>query len=188
MKVKTFVWLCSALIICSGCEFETTKPDDLTVFTGSSIVGKWACIADNNLSFNFLTGEMTSHWDYDENAESYMVTWYFDIKSNSQVQYVESEYEAGEYRKADGYLHVPADTKWITKIDANYIFDEEAQAIRCPSGTIMGFVLESTADLLGNDTIFYVKRYGKDEAVIYDNTGFFKSQYVVRVKGIKEDL
>ena len=65
---------------------------------------------------------------------------------------------------------------------------EKYQAIRCPSGKIMGFTLESTADLLGSDTIFYVKRKAIDEAVIYDNTGFIQSQYVVRVKGIKKDL
>ena len=73
-------------------------------------------------------------------------------------------------------------------MDANYIFDQEHQAIRCPSGKFMGFTLESTAELLGSDTIFYVKRKAIDEAVIFDNTGWIKSQYVVRVKGIKEDL
>jgi hypothetical protein len=94
----------------------------------------------------------------------------------------------GEYRKSDRYLHIHANSEWRTLIDANYIFDQEHQAIRCPSGKIMGFTLESTAELLGSDTIFYVKRKAIDEAVIFDNTGWIKSQYVVRVKGIKEDL
>jgi hypothetical protein len=101
---------------------------------------------------------------------------------------VASEQDKGEYRKSDGYLHIPANSHWGTLVDADYIFDEEHQAIRCPSGTIIGFKLESVADYLGNDTIFYVKRQSLDEAIIYDNTGFIQSQYVVRVKGIKEDL
>ena len=96
--------------------------------------------------------------------------------------------DKGEYRKSDGYLHIPVNSEWKSIIDANYIFDQEHQAIRCPSGKIMGFTLESTADLLGSDTIFYVKRKAIDEAVIYDNTGWIKSQYVVRVKGIKKDM
>ena len=190
MKTKTFVWLCVALFICSGCERDKIKPDDPTKFSSSSIVGKWACIASDNLTYDIFTGQQSYHWDYDPDAQTYKVNWYFDIKSDSQVQYINaaSEEDSGEYRKSDGYLHVPANSEWRTLVDANYIFDQEHQAIRCPSGKIMGFYLESVADLLGNDTIFYVKRYALDEAVIYDNTGWIQSQYVVRVKGIKEDL
>ena len=192
MKTKTFVWLCLALFLCSACEREAIKPDDPTQFSSSSIVGIWACIASDNLTYDIFTGQKSYHWDYDPNAETYEVYWYFDIKNNSKVEYVNmpisSEANYGVYRKSDGYLHLPANSKWGTLIDANYIFDEEHQAIRCPSGKVLGFQLESVADLLGSDTIFYVKRYGLDEAVIYDNTGFFQSQYVVRVKGIKRDL
>ena len=189
MKSKTFVWLCLALFICSACERETIKPDDPTTFTNSSIVGIWACIASDNLTYDIFTGQQSYHWDYDPNAQTYDVLWYFDIKSDSKVQYVERTGEnKGEYRKSDGYLHIPANSKWRTLVDANYIFDQEHQAIRCPSGTFMGFTLESTAEFLGSDTIFYVKRKAIDEAVIYDNTGWIKSQYVVRVKGIKNDL
>ena len=171
MKSKTFVWLCLALFICSACERETIKPDDPTTFTSSSIVGIWACIASDNLTYDIFTGQQSYHWDYDPNAQTYDVLWYFDIKSDSKVQYVE---RTGETKR--------------TLVDANYIFDQEHQAIRCPSGKIMGFTLESTAEFLGSDTIFYVKRKAIDEAVIYDNTGYIKSQYVVRVKGIKNDL
>ena len=152
-------------------------------------MGVWACIASDHLTYDVFTGEQTYHWDYDPNAQTYDVLWYFDIKSDSKVQYVNVKGEdKGEYRKSDGYLHIPAKSEWRTLIDANYIFDQEHQAIRCPSGKIMGFTLESTAELLGSDTIFYVKRKAIDEAVIFDNTGWIKSQYVVRVKGIKKDM
>ena len=85
-------------------------------------------------------------------------------------------------------MHIPANSEWRTLVDATYIFDQQAQAIRCTKGTVLGFNLESVKDLLGSDTIFYVKRYGIDEAALFDNTGWIQSQYVVRVKGIKEDL
>ena len=190
MKSKTFVWLCLALFICSACERETIKPEDPTTFTSSSIVGIWACIASDDLTYDIFTGQQSYHWNYDPNAQTYDVLWYFDIKSNSKVQYMNgTEKNIGEYRKSDGYLHLPANSEWgLPLVDANYIFDQEHQAIICPSGKIMGFTLESTAELLGSDTIFYVKRKTIDEAVIFDNTGWIKSQYVVRVKGIKEDL
>ncbi len=135
MKSKTFVWLCLALFICSACERETIKPDDPTTFTSSSIVGIWACIASDNLTYDLFTGEQTYHWDYDSNAQTYDVLWYFDIKSDSKVQYVNVKGEdKGEYRKSDGYLHIPAKSEWRTLVDANYIFDQEHQAIRCPCG------------------------------------------------------
>ena len=195
MKTKIFTWLCLALLICSGCDgnaLEPTdpKPDDPTIFTSSSIVGTWACIATNNLAFDVWTGEWTEDWDYDPNALTYDVKWYFDIKSDSQVRYVNivDEEDMGEYRKSDKYLHIPANSEWRTLVDATYIFDQQAQAIRCTKGTVLGFNLESVKDLLGSDTIFYVKRYGIDEAALFDNTGWIQSQYVVRVKGIKEDL
>ena len=59
MKTKTFVWLCLALFICSACERETIKPDDPTTFTNSSIVGIWACIASDNLTYDIFTGGTT---------------------------------------------------------------------------------------------------------------------------------
>ena len=195
MKTKFFFALvCAASLIFASCsdksapeEPDSVKPDDPTMFTSSSIVGIWACIASDNLTYDIFIGQQSYHWDYDPNAQTYDVLWYFDIKSDSKVQYVEviEDENMGEYRKSDGYLHIPANSKWSTLIDANYIFDQEHQAIRCPSGKIMGFTLEST---LGSDTIFYVKRKAIDEAVIYDNTGWIKSQYVVRVKGIKKDM
>lgn len=188
MKTKSFIWLFIAIFICSSCEHNAFEPDDPTHFSSSSIVGIWACIASDNKTYDFITGQTSYHWDYDPNAQTYNVEWYFNIKSDSQVQYIEAANEEGEYRKSDGYLHIPANSGWQKKIDANYIFDEEHQAIRCPSGTVLGFKLESVADFLGHDTIFYVKRYAIDEAAIMDNTGLFKSQYVVRVKGIKKDL
>ena len=189
MKSKTFVWLCLALFVCSACERETIKPDDPTKFSSSSIVGIWACIASDNLTYDIFTGQQSYHWDYDPNAQTYDVMWYFDIKNDSKVQYVNvTGNDKGEYRKSDGYLHIPANSEWKTRVDANYIFDQEHQAIRCPSGKFMGFTLESTAEFLGSDTIFYVSRKAIDEAVLFDNTGYIKSQYVVRVKGIKEDL
>ena len=197
MKTKFFFALvCAASLIFASCsdksapeEPSSVKPDDPTQFSSSSIVGIWACIASDNLTYDIFTGQQSYHWDYDPNAQTYDVLWYFDIKSDSKVQYVNgTEKNKGEYRKSDGYLHIPANSEWRTLIDANYIFDQEHQAIRCPSGKIMGFTLESTAELLGSDTIFYVKRKAIDEAVIYDNTGWIQSQYVVRVKGIKKDL
>ena len=198
MKTKLFFALiCATSLILASCsdksapeEPDSVKPDDPTMFTSSSIVGIWACIASDNLTYDLFTGEQTYHWDYDPNAQTYDVLWYFDIKNDSKVQYVNvtKEENKGEYRKSDRYLHIPANSEWRTLIDANYIFDQEHQAIRCPSGKIMGFTLESTAELLGSDTIFYVKRKTIDEAVIFDNTGWIKSQYVVRVKGIKKDL
>ena len=198
MKTKFFFALvCAASLIFASCsdksapeEPSSVKQDDPTTFTSSSIVGIWACIASDNPTYEIFTGQQSYHWDYDPNAQTYDVLWYFDIKSDSKVQYVEviEDENMGEYRKSDGYLHIPANSKWSTLIDANYIFDQEHQAIRCPSGKIMGFTLESTAEFLGSDTIFYVKRKAIDEAVIYDNTGWIKSQYVVRVKGIKKDM
>ena len=164
--------------------------DDPTQFSRSSIVGIWACIGSSNTTYDILTGEYTYDWDYDPNAETYDVYWYFDIQSNSRVKYINVEEDEwrGEYRKSDGYLHISEDSEWSTMIDANYIFDVEHQAIRCTSGTVLGFKVESVEDFLGTDTIFYVKRYGLDEAAIIDNTGWIDDQYVVRVKGIKKDL
>lgn len=190
MKAKTFAWLCLALLICSSCERDKTQPDDPTKFTSSSIVGIWACIASDNLTYDIFTGEKSYKWDYDPNAQTYQVKWYFNIQNDSQVKYVNANdtEDIGEYRKSDGYLHIPVNSKWKNLVEANYIFDEEHQAIRCPSGKVMGFYIESMADMLGTDTIFYVKRNAIDEAIIYDNTGFIMSQYVVRVKGIKEDM
>ena len=193
--MKKIFFLCavvaSALFITS-CDNNTNQEppvNDPTIFTRSSIVGVWACIASDHLTYDMFTGEQTYHWDYDPNAQTYDVLWYFDIKSDSKVQYVNVIGEdKGEYRKSDGYLHIPVNSEWKNIIDANYIFDQEHQAIRCPSGKVMGFTLENTKEFLGTDTIFYVKRYGIDEAAIMDNTGLIQSQYVVRVKGIKRDL
>lgn len=189
MKTKTFVWLLVALFVCSSCERSSINPDDPTKFSSSSIVGIWACIASDNKTYDVLSGQTNYHWDYDPDAQTYAVNWYFNIQSDSKVEYVNvTNAVPGEYRKSDGCLHIPANSKWASVIDANYIFDEGHQAIICPSGKVFGFTVESVADVLGSDTIFYVRRYAIDEAVIYDNTGFLKSQYVVRVKGIKEDL
>ena len=193
--MKKIFFLCavvaSALFITS-CDNNTNQEppvNDPTIFTRSSIVGVWACIASDHLTYDMFTGEQTYHWDYDPNAQTYDVLWYFDIKSDSKVQYVNViGQDKGEYRKSDGYLHIPVNSEWKNIIDANYIFDQEHQAIRCPSGKVMGFTLENTKEFLGTDTIFYVKRYGIDEAAIMDNTGLIQSQYVVRVKGIKRDL
>ena len=196
--MKKIFFLCavvaSALFITS-CDNNTNQEppvNDPTIFTRSSIVGVWACIASDNATYDIISGQMSYHWNYDPEAETYEVPWYFDIKSDSKVQYINMPENgpAGEYRKSDGYLHLPANSAktWKTIIDANYIFDQEHQAIRCPSGKVMGFTLENTEELLGTDTIFYVKRYGIDEAAIMDNTGWIQSQYVVRVKGIKRDL
>jgi len=189
MKAKSFTWLFVALLVCSSCERSNFKPDDPSKFSGSSIVGIWACIASDNLTYDVFTGEKSYHWDYDPNAQTYDVYWYFNIKSDSKVEYVNViDGSAGEYRRSDGCLHISPNSQWKSLIEANYIFDEEHQAIVCSSGKIMGFTLDPVSDLLGTDTIFYVRRYALDEAVIYDNTGLFKSQYVFRVKGIKEDL
>ena len=193
--MKKIFFLCavvaSALFITS-CDNSTNQEppvNDPTIFTRSSIVGVWACIASDNAAYNVISGQMSYHWDYDPNAQTYDVLWYFDIKSDSKVQYVNViGQDEGEYRKSDGYLHIPVNSEWKSIIDANYIFDQEHQAIRCPSGKVMGFTLENTEEFLGTDTIFYVKRYGIDEAAIMDNTGWIQSQYVVRVKGIKRDL
>ena len=192
MKTKSLLWLCLALFICSGCETDKPELDDPTKFSSSSIVGVWACIATNNLTYDVLNAQVTTCWDYDPNAETYLVQWYFDIQNDSKVKYVNmpisDNARYGEYRKSDGYLHLQADSEWMTLVDADYVFDVEHQAIRCPSGSIMGYQVESVADWLGNDTIFYVKRNSIDEAIVYDNTGALQSQYVVRVKGIKKDL
>ena len=202
MKTKLFFALgCATCLIFTSCDDKSspeppvsqeskTASEDTTRFNGSSIVGLWACIASDNATYDIISGQTSYHWDYDPNAQTYDVYWYFNIKNNSQVQYinVESEADMGEYRKSDGYLHIAANSKWMTLVDANYIFEEKDQAIRCPSGKVLGFTLESVADILGTDTVFYVKRYGIDDAAIMDNTGFFQSQYVVRVKGIKKDL
>ena len=189
MKAKTFAWLCLVLVLCSSCEGEKISPDDPSKFSTSSIVGIWACIATNNLTYDMFTGKQTYYWDYDPNAQTYQVKWYFDIKDDSHVKYMNvMNDDVGEYRREDGYLHIHANSKWKNIVDANYIFDEELQAIRCPSGKILGFTMESVAMLLGTDIIYYVRRYALDEAVIYDNTGYIQSQYVIRVKGIKTDL
>ena len=178
---------------CNSKGSNVPEQDDPTKFSTSSIVGIWACVGSDNLLIDILTGKRYYDWDYDPNAETYKVEWYFNIQSDSKVKYIENDdeeedYIAAEYRRSDGYLHIAENSKWSTVVDANYIFDVEHQAIRCPSGKIMGFTLESTADLLGSDTIFYVNRHGLDEATIIDNTGFIKSQYVIRAKGIKKDL
>ena len=193
--MRKIFYLCSILasvLFITSCDNNTNQEppvNDPTIFTRSSIVGVWACIASDHLTYDIFTGEPTYHWDYDPNAQTYDVLWYFDIKSDSKVQYVNViGQDKGEYRKSDGYLHIPVNSEWKSIIDANYIFDQEHQAIRCPSGKVMGFTLDNVEEFLGTDTIFYVKRYGIDEAAIMDNTGLIQSQYVVRVKGIKRDL
>ena len=196
MKTKFFFALvCATSLIFASCDDKSSPespatPEDTTLFNRSSIVGIWACIASDDLTYDIFTGQQSYHWNYDPDAQTYDVYWYFNIKDDSKVQYVEVEDDDahGVYRKSDGYLHIPANSKWDPIIDANYIFEEEDQAIRCPSGKVMGFYLESTEEFLGTDTIFYVKRYGLNEAVLFDNTDWLQSQYVVRVKGIKKDL
>jgi len=196
MKTKFFFALaCAMCIVFASCEKATpseppTSSQDTTLFTRNSIIGTWACIASDNATYDILSGQTSYHWNYDPNATKYDVYWYFDIKSDAQVQYIEGwdEEDFGEYRKSDGYLHLPANSEWRILIDANYIFDEKTQSIRCPSGKIFGFFCESVADVLGTDTIFFLRRYGKDKGVIMDNTGWLQSQYVVRVKGIKKDF
>ena len=143
---------------CNSKGSNVPEQDDPTKFSTSSIVGIWACVGSDNATYDFMTGETYYNWDYDPNAETYKVEWYFNIQSDSKVKYIvnddEEDYIAAEYRRSDGYLHIAEDSKWSPLVDANYIFDVEHQAIRCPSGKIMGFTLESTADLLGSDTIF----------------------------------
>ena len=195
MKTKLFfTFVFAACLFVTSCTDKSSPeplptPDDPTRFNGTSIVGIWACIASDNATYDFLSGQTRYYWNYDPDAPAYNVNWYFNIKNNSRVEYVQAMYDnIGVYRKEDGYLHISPNSEWRPLVDANYIFDEAHQAIRCPSGKVFGFTLESTATLLGHDTIFYVKRYDIDEAAIMDNTGMLQSQYVVRVKGIKEDL
>ena len=193
--MRKIFYLCSILasvLFITSCDNNTNQEppvNDPTIFTRSSIVGVWACIASDNATYDIISGQMNYYWDYDPNAQTYQVKWYFDIKDDSHVKYMNvMNDDVGEYRREDGYLHIHANSKWKNIVDANYIFDEELQAIRCPSGKILGFTMESVAMLLGTDIIYYVRRYALDEAVIYDNTGYIQSQYVVRVKGIKTDL
>ena len=165
---------------CESSEVEepsvtTPQKEDLTKFSTSSIVGLWACVGSD-------------YKEYDPDEGTYKLYWYFNIQSDSKVQYINAIDTYGEYRKSDGYIHVAEGTKWSALVDANYIFDEQNQAIRCPSGTIHGFKVESLEELLGSDTVFYVKRYGLDEAQLFDNTGWIQDQYVIRAKGIRQDL
>lgn len=190
---KTFsllaAMMCVTAALFTSCDPNEPKANDPTKFSTKSIVGIWACVASDNKTYDFMTGEYEYSWDYDPDAEMYDVEWYFDIQSNSKVQYVELKSgKAAQYRKSDNYLHIAEDSQWKTVADANYIFDQERQVIRCTSGTFFGFSLESVEYFLGNDTIFRVQRKGLDEAIIFDNTGFIQSQYVFRAKGIKKDL
>jgi hypothetical protein len=179
----------SAMALFTACKGNVPEQEDLTQFSTSSIVGIWACVGSDNKTWDVMAGGFEYHWDYDPDAATYDVPWYFNIQSDSKVQYVNiMEGRRGEYRRSDGYLHLAENSKWKTLVDADYIFDVEHQAIRCTSGRMLGFKLESVKELLGSDTIFYVKRYGIDEAAIIDNTGYIKSQYVIRAKGIKMDL
>ena len=196
MKTKFFFALvCATCLLVTSCTDTSSpeplpKPDDPTRFNGSSIVGVWACIATDNAAYDIISHETLYSWDYDPDAETYDVMWYFDIKNDSQVKYVnvKNPNDKGEYRKSDQCLHVPANVQWATLVDAKYEFDEVHQSIRCFGGKFLGFYLESVESVLGNDTIYYVRRYGLDEAAIMDNTGFFQSQYVVRVNDIIADL
>ena len=58
----------------------------------------------------------------------------------------------------------------------------------CTSGSILGFSMKTVKNAIGTDTIFFVERNGLNEARILDNTGYLKSQYVIRVKSIEKDL
>ena len=178
--MKKTIFLSAAMILfttaaLTSCNPNEPKKDDPTKFSTSSIVGLWACVGSDIK-------------EYDPDAGTYTLYWYFNIQNDSKVQYINAFDTYGEFRKSDSYIHVKEGSEWIPMIDANNIFDVEHQAIRCPSGTVLGFTLESVADLLGNDTIFYVQRNGLDEAQIFDNTGWIQDQYVIRAKGIKTDL
>lgn len=208
MKKKFFLLSTIVLMAMSAALLSCDKKDepqnqdgpgiadnDPTKFSKSSIVGIWACVGSNHQTYDFLTGEYTYNWDYDKDASTYKVYWYFNIQSDSKVQYInvidrkDDELEDhGEYRKSDGYLHLDPNTKWSPLVDATYVFEEKEQVIRCTSGEALGFKVETVVTLLGSDTIFRVERYGQDEAAIYDKTDWIQDQYVIRVKGIKKDL
>jgi len=196
--MKKTIFLSLIMVLTASALLTSCNPDndpvqedsDPTKFSTSSIVGIWVCVGSDNKTYDILAGEYEYNWDYDPDAETYDVEWYFNIGSDSKMQYIEvkNEDKKGEYRKSDGYLHIAEDSQWRPLVDANYIFDVKRQAIRCPSGKALGFTLEMVEYLLGSDTIFYVKRYELDEAAIFDNTGYLQSQYVIRAKGIKKDL
>lgn len=167
MKSKMlFVAAFIAVLLFSGCG-ERIKPDDITQFSTSSIVGVWVAI------------------DEDNNGD---ILYYYDIKSNSHLLYVEQDAGDARYDKADGYMHCSADCQWYTAGDMTYTFDEKKQVIRCHTGDLWFFDVESIIQTLGSDEIFDVKRKGLDEAMIYDKTGWLLDAHVFRIKGVKNDL
>jgi len=155
-----FILLFAVFSLCN-CQKESTEPEveDPTKFSESSIVGIWAAVYSN--------GE---------------VGYYYDIKSNYHLLYVERN-EGYAYYK-DGNLHQTSNTQWGTAGDMEYLFDTDQQVIRCFSGYCWGFNVSLLVGLLGSNEIFQVNRIGLDEAWIYDNTEWLKDAHVYRIKNI----
>lgn len=168
-----FLVLYVAAVCFTGCTDSTVaandEPDDPTMFSKKSIVGIWVAIDSKS-----------------------RVLYYYDIKSNSHLHYVEydssTDDDAWAYYGEDGYMHTTNNIEWNVKGDMTYNFDESEQVIRCTKGTLWGMSVSTLVFLLGSDEIFEVKRIGLDEGYIYDNTGYLKDAHVYRIKGTKKDL
>jgi len=157
---KHILLLLSAVLCLCNCQQGKTDPevDDPTKFSTSSIVGIWAAV--------YSDGE---------------VAYYYDIRSDSHLLYVERNEGYAHYQ--NGSLYQTTDVEWGTAGDMEYVFDTDHQTIRCLSGQCWGFSVSFLVGLLGSDVIFNVERIGLDEAWIYDNTGgWLKDAHVYRIK------
>jgi hypothetical protein len=158
---KSLMMLLFATMVLVSCTGRETEPEDTTKFSEKSIVGTWVTVNEDGT-----------------------VGYYYDIKSDSHVHYVERA-NGNAYYKEDGYMYTSQDIEWKIAGDLKYIFDESAQIIRCTSGILWGFTVESFADFLGSDEAFRVERKGLDEAYLYDLSGWMKDAHVYRIKGTK---
>ncbi len=154
--------LLTMTILFTSCGKET-EPEDISKFSTKSIVGIWVAVDENN-----------------------EILYYYDIKSDKHLEYVEYSGDAATYGD-DGYMHISDKTVWKSKGDMVYIFDEKDQVIRITDGTLYGFDAKAIAELLGSDEIFDVQRLGLDEAFIYDKTGWLLDAHVYRIKGTIKD-
>jgi len=178
MMKKLFYVLILSLIF-TGCHESTmtTEPDNTTKFSSQSIIGTWVCVDDSN-----------------------NVEWYYDIKNDTHLLWMEKVSGVAVYDPSDGYLHIKSGSEWKESGDFIYVFKESKQIIKITGGSVYGFpVVKEIVKELGTNDAFCVERIGLDEAYLWSKikdvalfdgwvTFTIYDSHAFRIKGIKEDL